>query len=447
VPVVKDSVVYGFLPFWRGPVPPKIDFSRFHRISVLAATMLDDGGWLRPNLVPAIDGGAERSTEAVWRGVTSRLANQALEHGTQLDLALRAPDVDTLRRLAERKLVDYSARTAVGLADTPLQGGHLGAIPLPEWKRLLWPVWNAPRHAFGGVTLILPPDLLAQSQPDANALAMGYVTAVIRAMQATGRPYVLNIVAPEGLALPAQADGQLPLEQRTFWENFLQMKKFAEPLKAHRGAQGVETPYSGGTDITVRLVIPLPESTKVTKKLLRANVEKPPSITGGDRAEILNSIVPVVFSPTGGETLSPDALHQLDDDMIYFKQNFAGIAIWPPPLKGAPSGDQTYSKLQSNFFGDHDYFCFTAFRLFWQCVAIAVFLYGLAVAILRPLDRRYAYAWWVGAALSVALGILILNFDPGLSEIASGNGLLFFVLAMALIGAGVGFAKPKVTPP
>jgi len=440
-PPGDGSMVYGFYPFWRAPLAAGVDFSRFNRISLLGVQMNASGGWLQPNL----------AGDEVWGGVTSRLADQAVEHGAEVDLVLRIADVATLRRLSGARLMDFSARGAVAIADTPLAGGRLWLLPLPRPQTFLAWFWHSPRYAFGGVTVMLPAGMFTDPAADGNALADEFITALIRAMQKSGRAYVLNIVAPDSLSVPGPGV-TLPDDQERFWTNYLKDMKIAEPASGRSAIRPEpdpsRQPYLGSTNITVRMILPMRESTKITQKTLRSNVEKPPQITGADRASVLNSIIPVLFTPSGdASALSPTASRQLDDDMIYFKQNFGGVALWPLPLKGVGAGDEIYTRVQENFFSTGNAICSTPVRLFWQFVALSWIISTVLLLTIRPLNPVYRYVWWAWTGLAVVLGLVLLECDPGLAEVKKGNSILIASFVVAVVGGFVGFMRPKITPP
>ena len=78
------------------------------------------------------------------------------------------------------------------------------------------------------------------------------------------------------------------------------------------------------------LILFLNEPTTDTKKLLRSKIEN--EFSGEDRMVVLRKVIPVI-TPHGHENDINGPYTQFKDDLIYFNNNFAGIGLWPVPLK------------------------------------------------------------------------------------------------------------------
>ena len=78
------------------------------------------------------------------------------------------------------------------------------------------------------------------------------------------------------------------------------------------------------------LILFLNEPTTKTKKILRSKIEN--EFSGEDRMVVLRKVIPVI-TPHGHENDINGPYTQFKDDLIYFNNNFAGIGLWPVPLK------------------------------------------------------------------------------------------------------------------
>ena len=95
-----------------------------------------------------------------------------------------------------------------------------------------------------------------------------------------------------------------------------------------------------------KILVFLERPTTETKKRLRSRMERG-DFRGAERSEVLRSIIPVL-PPAGHEFVEqrplpgegPDPARQkfsqFADDVVYFRDNFAGIGFWPIPLLDGP---------------------------------------------------------------------------------------------------------------
>ncbi len=473
VPVGQQAkTVYGFFPFWRSEdPPPSIVFSQVSRIGFLGVQLDKDGSWTQPS---GSSGGAD-----LWWRQTSTFARAAQAHGARLDLVLQRSDwgfltgMDAVQRTA---LYESAARTAVGLADTRLRNRGAGALLLPFWKE--------PRHVFDGITVMFDyPTGASADELDAYIhFHDGFIRQLIREMQATKRDYVLNIVAPDplGATTTAQGMGGAAMSEASIWRAFLSYKRMAEPQRFHRAAPPADKArFIGRTRIRVNLLAPLREPTGTSKKALRASIDGLTDVRGYNRVAVLQSILPILYLP-GGEgpfEETPPGLKakpkpkgkpvvrtkaektQLDDDIIYFKQNFGGVALWPAPVQKVGIADEVYDDLQRIFYQTDSgplaavtskVICSLALRLLWQVLVLVTFVAALAYVVWgQGSGRAKIYRRGV-FALSVALfglSFFLLTVDPALAEVSRSNIPLFGLVAVALGGASWRAAKPKIPRP
>lgn len=442
VPRSGEDAVHGLFPFWRSKAPvPAIDFSLLHRISTLGLQLDDDMKF------PAPPGWEQRITD-----VTAL----AQRHDVRVDLLLQRNDWRMLERLTAdgvRTLAERAAANAVDMAD--LRHG----VATRMLNALLLPPWRHPEYAFAGITVMFEESPDARPRPEAgtppfHVFFRAFMLRLIERMQASGRSYALNIVVP---------NSQLGVDGAFSWPQLIGFIHKAE-RKGNRTIPEGSDPrlYVGTTDITVSLLVPLPEPVTLTKKQLRRRIDDNRVVVGHNRVALLNSIVPVVFHPSGvgAPKLSEDGAKQLEDDLAYYRWNFGGVSFWPPALAGQGGGDQVQALLRPNFFRDGrkpvaEQVCIwvcpnrTIFRLLWQAFALvslgAMALLRYACSLRRHASALKAASWLTGI-VAVLLTFSLVTCDPALARL---NGSVIAIVLLAAIGLVLAWrrARSDVSPP
>ena len=468
---LQNKTVYGFFPFWRSEEPPPaIVFSKVSRIGFLGVQLGNDGSWTRPS-------GYSAGVDLWWRQ-TSTFARAAQAHGARLDLVLQRSDWGFLTRMdaVERTaLYESAARTAVGLADTRLRNRGAGMLLLPFWRE--------PKYVFDGITVMFDYTKGASAEElDAYIhFHDGFIRELIREMQASKREYVLNIVAPDPLGATSLAQGMGgAMSEASIWRAFLAYKRMAEPQRFHRAAPPEDKArFIGRTKIRVNLLAPVREPTGASKKALRASIDGLTDVRGYNRVAVLQSILPIVYLPGGegpfeetppGVKAKPKPKGkpvvrtkadktQFDDDIIYYRQNFGGVALWPAPVQKVGISDEVYDDLQRIFYQTDSgplaavtsqVICSLVLRLLWQALALATLVAGIAYVVWgQGSGRAKVYRrglLTLGVAL-FGLSFFLLTVDPALAALSRSNLPLFGLVAVALGGAGWRAAKPKIPRP
>lgn len=476
---LQTKEVYGFFPFWRSKTPPpSIVFSDVSRIGFLGVQLGSDGGWIQPS--------GARFTEAEWWAQTSKFAQAAHAHGARLDLVLQRSDWAFLVGLtaSQRQLIaGQAARAAVDLADTRLRNRGASMLLLPFWKE--------PRYVFDGITVMF--DYPEGASPEIRRAYLqfhdDFMDELIRAMQRPkakkrkAREYALHIVAPDPLAEsaddPTNTNPGSASDKTSMWREFLNYKHVAEPPTFHRAAPPRERrEFKGSSNIRVRMIVPVREPTSDTKKRLRANIDLLTDVRGYNRVAVQQSILPVIYLPAGdgpipeppvGYKIKPTPNMavkmtradeaQLDDDLIYYRQNFGGVAFWPAPFENDGIAKYVYADLKRVFYTADSStlrivnvkpICSLLLRLLWQALVI-VGLFATAAYFIWGQASARAPLYWRGlmvlAVGFVVLSGVLLTFDPALAGISRSNGPLFVLLALALGWGGWRAVKPKIPRP
>ena len=443
VPRQGEDTVYGLFPFWRAAKAPlpAIDFSRFHRISTLGLQLDDD---------------MKFPTPPGWQERMAAFSRLAQRHDVRVDLLLQRNDWQLLERQTPdgvKALAERAADNAVLMADQALGGST------PLLNALTLPLWRQPEQAFGGITVMFEegPELRPRpgsEVPPFHHFYRAFMLRLISQMQTSRRSYALNIVVP---------NEQVGIDGAFSWTQLVEFIHLAERKDNRTIPEGSNTSeYVGTTDITVSLLVPLPEPVTLTKKQLRRRIDDNQVVTGHNRVALLNSIVPVIFHPSGAGAppLVKGDADQLNDDLAYYKWNFGGVAFWPPPVAGQGGGDQVLDLLGSNFFRNGrtalagqvcTWVCpnRTLFHLAWQGFTLAALL-SLAMFRYACSLRRHATLMkllsWATGIVAVALTIALVTCDPALAALDGNVIAIALLVAIGLVLAWRS-ARPDVTPP
>ena len=471
----NHDVVYGIHPFWRSREPrkePEVDFSRFHRISVLGVQF---------------DHRLELVVPPEWRTTVSRLARDAHRHNTELDMLLQREDWQMLRSLPPEQVTERAvraARTAFQIYNTNLESW------LPNLRHLLLPWWTEPETIFTGITIMFTDSPQPGVRDPADPMLKrfqdfyhAFVLELIEQMKHSRRPATLNLVIPD-----QQIGRDGPFNWHQLMAYIHRAEKRSNPnIPEGSGLDDYRPDQDPGSDITLRLVVPLAQPTTLSKKELRRQIDDV-DIRGHHRVALLDAIVPMLFHPAGAQVVALDHLEdrQLMDDLAYFRHNFGGIAMWPVPVRGIGAGNNVLCQLERSYFealphaqdcpeseqAGHQKWTSSAFTNFlrraepqvcmWVCPnrsLLRLLEQGLFLAALLGVVtwrsncavRKYG-PWvlvtlWVLILLAAIVGSGLMICDPELRTVRDGNAILYVLLA-AIAVAGLWFSiKPRVLTP
>ena len=202
--------------------------------------------------------------------------------------------------------------------------------------------------------------------------------------------------------------------------------------------------------LDMHLLVLIEEPTTDSKKVLRQEIED--SLRGLQRMRLLRDVIPVVVYDNVSS-------QQLDDDIIYFKDNFAGVGFWPLPLAAsdtpADGGRSVDALLKLRYqvadtSSAKEQVCQVvcpnrvAFRgAFWLLLLAAVGITAYIFLMCCVCRAALAESYWVSGGLAllwvlwILLGLVMLVCDPLLKTVAEGNVPLFAVLALGIGGSVV----------
>lgn len=278
--------VYGFYPFWLDPSKQQINFGLLSRIGLYGVTF-DDSGNLDRSSVDA----------PIW---PSALIDAAHRYGTQVDWVVHKNDWTAWSKKSsaeEKKLIlDNLTKNIISMLtnsnfDTPLTGKAKKDLPLAD-----------------GVTIYF------DQFPDGDIEIINYffedLAKKLNALKPRKR---MNIMAShEAMSKPGRVPfSYLNLSDRVIKTNVIaKVNNEAERVKAQ--------------PLDIHIIVLLEEPTTDSKKALRSEIEK--ALHGEDRVRILRDIIPVI-------EFDGVSWPQLEDDIIYFDDNFGGIGFWPLPTR------------------------------------------------------------------------------------------------------------------
>lgn len=203
----------------------------------------------------------------------------------------------------------------------------------------------------------------------------------------------------------------------------------------------------------------LAEPTTRSKKELRLFIEA--VFKGDERRRVLRRIIPVI-TPTEHDN------QQLEDDLIYFKDNFAGVGFWPLPLKNRYAdkkanavtdsiASQVNQALSISFLHNAEFYQEASsesplagvctfvcpnrwvFRIvgnfFLMIFLLAILAYGFICRV-----QAVFWTYFPGFVIVVILGVLwwflIMYCDPSYEWLRTGN-LPLMVVIVGLIGFSI----------
>jgi hypothetical protein len=262
----------------------------------------------------------------------------------------------------------------------------------------------------------------AGAEAFANFTRRTMLALIAQMRRAAPQPFTLSLVIPQ------ERMGKPPFEYETLFDY---LKRAEEPtIVQERIALDGDT-YRSSTNVTLKWLVLLPESTSKAKKELRQGIEQAPSIFGNDRRVMLRKMIPVVAYNGADPT-------QFADDMAYFADNFGGAGFWPMPVTGegvaAEIGKTVAHAFRANPDNQTHIICrITCTNRGWAHAAFYLLIGIEALALVavmatggfRCLNKTEGAALLAVGIAAAAVGGAMLNCDPELRVLREGNSLLW----------------------
>lgn len=423
-----EGQVYSFYPFWLAGSNQQINFRLTSRIGYYGMTF-DEQGTLRM----ANDGRA--MSEILSNNDSAQLAfiEVARRHRTRIDWVVHKTDWDNWSNatdLKKRQILETLSNNIVSFVNTKMNNWRSSLDPL-----LSFGLADVPTRG-DGVTLYF--DGFPRDEGSV-ALYSAFVEKLHARLFANGQELTIAFRRSE-----MGKGGGIHS-----YESLLSI--LDKSPKRHITFHLPGTPATAA--VPPKLLVFIEEPTSASKKQLRADIES--AYHGENRVRILRQIVPVI-------EFGKKDWAQLEDDMIYFGDNFGGIGFWPVTVNkvgkesaasvargtGVRSCDisRSVERCLEDFMetkAGYSPFAFTNFIC--ENRWVLRFLVGLCLLFLaisaalyyqfchwRPKFERFRY-FFLGVLAFAAIDTgLLIRFDPYLQHMAQGN-LISVMLVLVII--------------
>ena len=290
--------VYGFYPFWLAGKTQKVDFSTMSRIAYYGPTF-DDTGVLRQandgrDFVAAAENGDLTQNDFV---------NIAQKHQTAIDWVIQRNDWRSWSKMDKSRKEQVLERLTASIV-------KLLSIKMHNWTSTI-----SNHLPFGerfvptngdGVTLFF------DGYPD-DDVSVGVFNKFVDTLRSKLRQARAGSSINVMMRHTALGNGIYD------YVNLYSLISAAEASRSNTLLGKVERDQN----VIPHLLVLLEEETTDSKKQLRLRIEG--ALHGEQRAKLLRQVVPII-------TFDNDNWQQLQDDIIYFKDNFGGVGFWPMPM-------------------------------------------------------------------------------------------------------------------
>ncbi len=357
-PLDQDTRVYAFYPFWTPPPASALQESRLDLRRISDVAFVGARIWGTETLAVASE---------PWEvpGAAASFVRTAHRHMAQADLAVRIADWATwsdrltgeaarrivelaeIRRLPARGLGEGIARTLTSGVDT-LLGPFADLEPRLDGLTLHFENLGMPANEDDGSL-----DLAAEMRTIV-ALVEDVATLLREAVPDPALRPRINVAFT---LPPVPGDGARRDAVERVFLGLAPILPVA--LTPAREVPSLETADTGDAAVEAArrrspaevvvgyVIVFLDRETRTTKQVLHAGIQA--AFAGEDRQQVLRRTL-AALPPNGHQDLfrlvprledgavvlrrptPPEPFSQLRDDLVFFKDNFAGVAFWPPPL-------------------------------------------------------------------------------------------------------------------
>ncbi len=370
-----SDTIYGFYPYWRSTaseeITPIIDYSIVNRIAYYALT-LDEHG--------------EINVPLHWssNGKLGNFINKAHRHKTAVDLVVYSSHWPQWTESAmQASLTSIYNKMALEIEYS--QSGVMAYVPF----------LNTTLASPDGVTLYFD---RYSDKPESRYKIIEFISLLHERLEGLERDLKINILLDiESSAL----NSELAL--------FSDIKNL------------LVSDNSGADAYVDSLLVFIAEPTTKTKKLLRSKIED--EFSGSQRMAVLRKVIPVI-TPYGHENDTRGAYTQFSDDLVYFKNNFSGVGLWPLPLASDKDAAMVSQWLIDTYAGQDINGVLNAISARYP--ALCEF----------ACPNRWVFRLVIDLLLLLALGYGVLTlFSRRLRRFYSRNSLyfMFYILLMASV--------------
>jgi hypothetical protein len=402
--------VYGFYPFWMSAVDgasgqadgesqekdagAAVDFSVLSRIGYFALELDEKGNIADRRLWTAKDG-------------AERFIKTARRYRSKVDLVIEVRHWHTWELPSKEDQKNSNLRQAVDSISSLLDPKSTRPSMLPDGVVLYFP--DFPNH-FGKTETDKISHLVTELRKKLNAGGQEKAPS-------------LNILLDIG-----DLEGSQRIDDAGKFED----SKRTDPIPEQKLLAGLKGILVTDPAVDLMLVF-LGQPVTEMKKRLRLAVEN--EFDGEERVSVLRKILPVI-PPNGHrvETSEQGPYRQLQDDLVYFRDNFRGVAFWPVPTARDKDPEELRNRLVSTFAqsqapGDGAQvlktlvpdFCVyvcpnrlayqIAFFVLLGLLILLALLASWSCRVRNALKKRF---WHVlaGVAVLIAISVALITCDP-----------------------------------
>lgn len=359
-PDARAAMTYGFYPLWADATGQALDFDVLSRVGLYGMTIDDQGALTLP---------------AGVQGKPWTLLKAAHRHLTKVDWVLsktewRAVDGAGMAAFFGKLRQNVAQLLASEVPAPRARGTAVASLGLEQG-----PV------AGDGITLRFdgfPTDAQHQNRDALRSFVQALATD-LRAMKPARQ---LNIMVTQAqiLGAPGADSGDRPFSA----SNLNELIRLANPIRAD--ADPAQVTRSRAND--PRILVMLQEPTADAKLLLRAGIEQGLSSEVGMR--VLRDVIPVV--EYDGQRAA-----QLNEDILYFRDNFAGIGFWTV---------QFYTKADDN---DGAASANAILRRHFKAYGVDGGFISGVIDLICPNRGWLRWLAWIAAIVAVAAGVTLVR--------------------------------------
>lgn len=424
------GVVYGFYPYWWPPKEPQaMNFRALNRMAYYGLTVDDAGAFhLGSSDFDLRDGSEEKN----------KFIRTARQYNAGIDWMIQKNDWSGWSRLdatSKKAVLHRIVENISTLLNAPLTD------PAAVVRRYTT-FFVAPPRRGDGVTLYF-----TNYPTDAESTALFNEFYGKLRIEMDKHQLWLNLLVKQNTMVNATeaANGAFGLA------NLINLRK-------QRNVAEQRVSF-GTTERTGYLLVLLDEPSADAKKRLRLEIENNQNLHGADRADFLRNLLPVLH-------FDDKNWQQLDDDIVYARDNFGGVGLWAPDLdnmaKDIPDASQSCLDSKSivvcllknmrkatvadSLAGPVEAFvCVRRWLLQWIMlflVATAIVLIVLFFTSCKVQGFIKKYFLWVQVLVALPallVFILLLLYDPFLVNVSEGNLPFFISAAIIMLGVLAGY--------
>ncbi|MBX9637747.1 MAG: hypothetical protein K2Q45_09380 [Nitrosomonas sp.] len=436
------GTVYGFYPFWLAGEKQTVNFSVLSRIAYYGLSFDDDGVIKQANNV-------HNESTLLSRGnvdwnAQAAFIQTARKYNSKVDWVIRNDKSywDRWKRLpyqSRASVLETLTENIVGLLSKQITDGF------SEIKQNITLGIVTPPTLGDGVMLYFDefPD-----DRESIELFNQFFTNLQKKLFAEGKDYFVNILVPQS----ALGTGIYQYSNLLRWIDHTKSSGSGDALSARSWR---------AADMRTDILVLIEEPTTDSKKKLRLDIENG-ELYGIERAMLLWHIVPVIeFDGRNWK--------QLEDDIVYFEDNFGGVGFWPLQVnepevaQEMPSHCDAMSSVSGclvryfnniKLYGEPETFLekFVCENRVYFRIALGILtilcllftsLYFYSCRIHYKIQNFYVWYLLLILVPALIVALLLLTYDPVLEPISTGNLPLILILTGGVVVSIIVYQRRK----